>query len=54
MNAEQRRVRSLLAEDYRVTCPRGHVSLEPAATTPTAYCRSCGRSYHYDALSVQG
>jgi hypothetical protein len=54
MDADQRRVGHLLAEEYRVECPRGHVSLEPAATTPTAYCRSCGRSYDYAELRVRG
>jgi hypothetical protein len=54
MTADQRRLRSLLADDYRVACPRGHVSLEPASTTPTAYCRSCGRAYDYAELRVRG
>lgn len=54
MDAEEARVGALIADGYRVSCPRGHVSLEPAATKPTAYCRSCGRTYDYAELRVQG
>lgn len=50
MAADERRIERLLEEDYRVACPQGHVSLEPAATTPTVYCRSCGRAYRYEEL----
>jgi hypothetical protein len=37
-------------EDWRIACPRGHVRLQPADSTPTAYCESCERSYDWDAL----
>ena len=42
--------RAALAEEWRVTCPRGHVRLEPAVETETAYCETCGRSYGWAAL----
>jgi len=47
---DHRRIERLLEQEYRIACPRGHVSLEPAATTPTVYCRSCGCAYDYDDL----
>ncbi|WP_135363342.1 hypothetical protein [Halosimplex halophilum] len=40
----------LLADPYRVACPNGHTALKPAATTPSAYCRSCRESYHASEL----
>jgi hypothetical protein len=43
--------RSAFAEEWRVACPRGHVRLQPAAETRTAYCESCGRSYDWAALA---
>ena len=42
--------RAAFAEDWRVACPEGHVRLEPARETETAYCESCERSYGWDAL----
>lgn len=50
METDHRRIERLLEEEYRIACPRGHISLEPAATTPTVYCRSCGRAYRYEEL----
>jgi hypothetical protein len=37
-------------DDWRVACPEGHVRLQPAASTATAYCESCERSYAWTAL----
>lgn len=37
-------------EDWRVACPEGHVRLEPARATETAYCESCERSYDWEDL----
>lgn len=37
-------------DDYRVACPHGHTSLQPAETTETAYCHQCSRSYSYEEL----
>lgn len=37
-------------EDWRVACPEGHVRLEPATATETAYCESCERSYGWEDL----
>lgn len=42
--------RAALAEDWRVACPRGHVRLQPAVASETAYCESCGRSYEWAEL----
>jgi hypothetical protein len=50
VTAERQELREKLATDYRMACPRGHTSLDPAATTPTAYCRSCGQSYAFETL----
>lgn len=40
----------LLADPYRVACPRGHTALKPAKTTASAYCRTCRESYHATEL----
>ena len=45
--------RDAFEDDWRVACPEGHVRLQPAASTATAYCESCGRSYDWDALVDQ-
>ena len=50
MSTDEGRIREKLASEYRMACPRGHTSLHPAETTATAYCRTCGRSYHFDEL----
>jgi hypothetical protein len=50
VGSETPAIREKLATDYRMACPRGHTSLDPAQTTPTAYCRSCARSYAFEAL----
>lgn len=42
--------RDAFDEEWRVACPEGHVRLEAATVTETAYCESCGRSYGWDAL----
>ena len=42
--------RAAFDEEWRVTCPEGHVRLEPARGTPTAYCESCERSYAWETL----
>jgi hypothetical protein len=42
--------RAAFEADWRVACPRGHVRLEPAQETETAYCESCERSYEWDTL----
>lgn len=36
--------------EYRMACPAGHTSLQPAETTPTAYCQICGQAYPFDEL----
>jgi hypothetical protein len=38
-------VDDLVADPYRVACPRGHTALVPAETSPSAYCRTCAQSY---------
>lgn len=43
-------VRKKLAREYRMACPHGHTSLQPAETIPTAYCQTCGRAYSFDEL----
>lgn len=48
--ADEREIRRKLDEEYRMACPRGHTSLHPAETTPTAYCKTCGRAYDFAAL----
>lgn len=50
MPTDEAAVRRKLDEEYRMACPRGHTSLRPAATTPTAYCKTCGRAYGFDEL----
>ncbi len=50
MSTDEGRIRERLAVDYRIACPEGHTSLEPARTTATAYCRTCRRSYDFDEL----
>lgn len=42
--------RAAFEADWRVACPRGHVRLEPAQETETAYCESCERSYEWETL----
>lgn len=42
--------RAAFEEQWRVACPAGHVRLEPARVTETAYCESCERSYALDEL----
>ncbi|WP_164471551.1 hypothetical protein [Halosimplex salinum] len=41
----------LLSDPYRVACPNGHTALNPAETTPSAYCRTCRESYHARELA---
>lgn len=43
-------VRAAFDTQWRVACPDGHVRLEPATQTATAYCETCGRSYDFAAL----
>lgn len=50
MTVDERAIRRKLAEEYRMACPRGHTSLHPAETTPTVYCKTCGRAYGFDEL----
>lgn len=42
--------RDVFGEEWRIACPEGHVRLEPATATETAYCESCERSYRWDDL----
>lgn len=39
-----------LDEWGRMACPRGHASIAPAKTTPTAYCQTCDASYGLEEL----
>lgn len=50
MAPEATPVREKLATEYRMACPHGHTSLQPAETTPTVYCQMCERSYAFAEL----
>lgn len=50
MSTDAVRIREKLAAEYRMACPEGHTSLDPADTTATAYCQICGRAYSFDVL----
>lgn len=50
MADDDRAIREKLDEEFLMACPRGHTSLRPAETTPTVYCKTCGRAYEFDDL----
>ncbi|MFC6864566.1 hypothetical protein ACFQGE_14005 [Halomicroarcula sp. GCM10025817] len=36
-------------DGWRIRCPNGHVDLQDQRG-PSAYCKTCGAAYPYDAL----